>query len=211
MDKWKVPPEFEALGYDVDALAEDGRPWSLGVSYENGIEGVVATWSTPFVDGWVLSIDWKLVDDVVQVEELRVHRAGDANAPTAKAVAKLRLGRIYYNVRRLFRWPALGAMLPDAWLRAIERDGLGVPRPGRQPDEELALLVKWAALYADARDRDPRRPVALLVREHPGETPAAIRARLTRARAAGLLTKAGAGIAGGRLTAKARKILKEGK
>jgi hypothetical protein len=99
-------------------------------------------------------------------------------------------------------------MTSPAWVEAVERDGLGVPKPGR-PGSEERTCAKWAAKYDDARKRDPHRPVALLVRENPGDTAAAIRARLTRARKLGLLTEAGAGKAGGHLTPKARQLLKE--
>jgi hypothetical protein len=209
MDRPARPPEFAALDLDVDAVIddEDGHVWAFEALWD---EDVTVTWSTPFVDGWVLSADWKLVDDVVQLEQLRVRRAGGDEHATARMVAKLRLGRVYYTVRRLFRAPWLGFVVPDAWLEAIERDGLGVPKPGPPPGEHLALLLKWAARYDDARKRDPRRPVKLLVQEYPGETAAAIRARLTRARDEGLLTKTDDGKAGGHLTAKARKLLKEG-
>jgi hypothetical protein len=209
-----VPREFEALGLGVDAVDETGVPWELEVAYgdaENTDDGVRATWTRPFIDGWVLRCSWTLVDGTVQLEGFHVVRATpDARAPTAKVAGNLRLGSAYYQVRRLFRKPWLGFFVPEGWLHAIERDGLGVPKPGR-PGGEALLGVEWAAKYEDACKRDPRRPIALLVRENPGYSAAAIRARLTSARKLGLLTAADSGKAGGELTEEAKRLLKEGR
>lgn len=89
------------------------------------------------------------------------------------------------------------------WRRQVRRPG----RAGR-PD---VYYAEWAARYTRALEAAPDAPIKWLVAEEEAAgryaTEAQIRAYLTKARSRGLLTKSQAGVAGGRLTAKGRRVL----
>jgi hypothetical protein len=93
-----------------------------------------------------------------------------------------------------------------AW-KGIDPDGdfLAMRRPGRRGRDDT-FYAAWAARYV-AVCATTRRPYAVLVRDHPDHSERTIRDFVHKARSRGLLLGGSAGRSGGRLSAKAERLL----
>lgn len=138
---------------------------------------------------------------------------GIDDVTAGKALSRYRLAGMLHQLETELRRPVLRqelhrtGLLPGLTEDEAWRDPrLARPKPGAAgyPPEYFA---DWARRYVEAAEIEPRRTVAYLAEQHPGYTEGTIRTTLGRARKLGLLSKAEAGKAGGRLTKKAKRIL----
>lgn len=122
---------------------------------------------------------------------------------STRALRRYGFGWLVDEADRLLADWAVGQALGPAWRREIRRPG----RAGRA-DLHYAL---WAHRYAQALDAEERSPVQRIIREEQAAgrhvTKGQVAGAMNRARARGLFTGAPPGKAGGKLTAKALRLL----
>lgn len=123
---------------------------------------------------------------------------------TVAALRAVRLGTIQAELNEILAREENLGRLPSARVDGFRSN----PRPGRGGRDPYDYAV-WAQRYVEKLGT--RHPIRELMQEHPGYSEHAIRARLNRARAKGLLTDSPPGKAGGELTEKAKLILRSGR
>jgi hypothetical protein len=176
--------------------------------------------------GWHVHAWIELRDGIPQITELRLRSAagstlrsahrGEDKAPLMdypfKEGRKVRAGGITTDVLRSVSTPALfeaiGRDAPDLLrLSGIDpdQDFLALRRPGRRGRDDI-FYAAWAERYVTVCASTPR-PYAVLVRDHPDYQERAIRDFVNKARNRGLLVGGSPGRAGGKLSAKAERLL----
>jgi hypothetical protein len=156
---------------------------------------------------WVVRL--ALDEDRIVVRELTlVPSSNDNEMPTTTIFTRNRLGELHRQLVSELQDPARQWLfLPEHW----RGKSLTLPKPGRRGHPE-AFYAMWVKRYVDALEREPRSPVKLLGEEH-HYSRGQIRSWLDKAERLGLLVGRPSGTtgrAGGRMSAKCRRIL-EGK
>jgi hypothetical protein len=176
---------------------------------ENGITTVYMTAGVGIL-GWRAQLAWRLgAEGRVYLHSLAfVRPEGEPigeDVPGHELAKRLKLGAFARQASQELRRPSLIFWLPTEWGRALLAE-VAIPKPGR--GREPVFYAKWAAEYERAQEVTPRTPIKTLLEDWPDETEESIRSYLNRARSRGLLTAAEPGRAGGKLTAKAKRILR---
>jgi hypothetical protein len=171
-----------------------------------GPADVVAIVQTKDREGVVLNARLPLLaaEGAVAIEAVELRRE-DGQPLGRRALARMGLGAVYKALEKVLQSQIAQAHLGDQWT-------LEVPFPGRPGRSDL-FYAETALEYVRALDAEPNTPVRHMVDEAAKRgdhmTPDELRARLRRARDRKLLTKALPGKAGGRLTAKAKRVLRK--
>jgi hypothetical protein len=177
------------------------------VEYDGSGEDPVVR-ATTDVHGWTATVKLERQSGVVRVAGIELLPTSTEALLTTSVFKRLRLGELQGAVASgLETDPDIRFGLPDSW----HTTRVAVPRPGRAGRSDLDYAI-WARRYVQACEADPRAPIRRLVETfgdaEGGLAEAALRAVLHEARRRGLLTRAAAGVAGGRLTRKADALLK---
>lgn len=177
---------------------EYDRPVGAG-GPTGGVEAVV-----DLEIGWIARLQLEAAGSSVEVREVRFERTTDDDPAGVALLRRLRLKSVLDELDVALSDPWLAAQLGPTWGSMSRR------RPGRRGRNDLYYALV-ARDYVEALAVDARAPIKLLRKQRSarGEdvTEEQLRAQLGTARRLGLLTKAEAGTAGGRLTAKAKKLL----
>jgi hypothetical protein len=189
-----------------DALDRHRSPVRVSIEYRPTPAGAEDVTVYAVTDG--LGVRWKLrlvtggTGDPFAVDSVEVH-SRDGQPVGRRLLARLGLGRVHRALDRARSDPAAAAVLGERWGAVV------APKPGRRGRPDLHY-ARAALDYVEALEAAPRAPVRYLIEQAGGHMTAdEIKARVRRARERGLLTKATKGRAGGRLTSKARKLLRE--
>jgi hypothetical protein len=164
------------------------------------------SFTAPLDNAWQVIVRFRNLGSEIRFYRLEVLPLEEATAPPSSALfKKLRLGQLWRDM--LTSWPIVRLHWPYPDNRSDELEG---PSPGRRgkPAEHYAL---WTDRYVKALAEQPRTPIKLLVKRHPGDSAARIRAYLDKAESLGFLDRRGvsAGTAGGRKTAKCDRVLRD--
>lgn len=162
-------------------------------------------------DGWIVRVRLlKPADDHgTDVEAIELRRMAGDKGVGSRMIRKMGLGGFLELVDDALEVDyRLGTLSDGGWRRKVRR-------PGRSGRPEV-FYAEWAQRYVDALSQAPRTPIQWLIdaEEVAGReraTAAQLRAYVNRARERGLLTASPPGKAGGELTSKARRLLREGK
>jgi hypothetical protein len=149
--------------------------------------------------GWALRMRYEPHAAGPRLTEATLRPTGPASELGARLLRRLRMGAAVDQAETSMReYVTLTRLLGERW-------GKPVQRPGRR-GRPLVEYAVWAHRYVEACERDARAPIKLLALEH-GDSESSIRGLVNRARDRGLLTRSEQGKSGGKLTAKARRIL----
>lgn len=156
----------------------------------------------PDVPGWVVWLHHELQDGAIRLESVDVERA-TPDADSAPLYRRLGGRELEQQIQAELRQDVIREQLPPDWQAAA----LATRRSGRHPVTPLEL-ARLAQAYLAAWDESPRAPMVLLVeREH--QSINTLQGLLRRAVEQGIFEREGQGKPGGRLTAKALRLLNE--
>jgi hypothetical protein len=197
-----------AIGFDPGVIVARPDPDTRDLRLEfNDLAPSEVRAVARVLDGWRLEITYVRSEDgpVPQAITLRPELPGTPIG-SKRVLRRLGFGPVVDAVDKMIRDPWLSRYLGPAWARPTIR-------PGRRGTDD-AFYLDWALKYVDAYERDPRRPIQVLLAdaEAAGEyrTEKELRSFVNRARARALLTRAPKnGLAGGELTAKASRLKAE--
>ncbi len=187
-----VTPETEGSALDFAAA-----------HYEKDAKRMHVTRDIEGFRGWQAVAEITATDAGLQIDRLTIKPWGDVAPPggiTTRMLRQVRTGAIIASCRAAAR--AIGAIVPDAApdLSVSERVG----RRGRDD----RFYARWAAEYADACTRSGHPVAEMAARHHLSASQ--IRNLVHACRKREMLTDSPPGRAGGELTARAIKLLREG-
>jgi hypothetical protein len=182
----------------VDVSTGPYRPsWKI---HHTGIGAPwIASLTVELVPGWRVRFNFMLEDGAIQLANFE----GEGDGDPSVLYRKLGGRALEQQIADEFSQDMFRAILPPDWQTAALRKR----RSGRHPVSELEL-AKLAEAYCHAYDENPHHPAALLA-ERDDWNMNTLQGRLRKAEERGFLKREGQGKAGGKLTAKARRILKK--
>jgi len=200
-----IIPSRHVIGVSGRLMNQLDGVW---IEYDDGGDIVnVQIVSRPVIPGWELRLTLTPGDDENDISSITITRTGDTGTAGKNLVRKLGWGHVLNEARRILSSQKAQRALGPTWTQEVAR-------PGRAGREDVFYAL-WADRYVRALTKDPRRPVKVICDEAAaaGEylTGQQVRGYLTEARSKrrDLLTPAPPGKPGGKLTARAKKLLAE--
>ena len=196
-------------------LTFPARPFDISAADYPG--GFILTGPVSGEDDWAVLLHLQWREDHFHVVEVSIRPAGQAPDPWSWAPGTLsptfirgvQWGSLFESARQLC-WMVL-AFSDERGTSAFEQVWRPRQDPGTRPgppDKSRRTLALLAARYVALIEAGERAPTKALAEEL-NYSPVTINEQLRKARNAGLLTAAPKGKAGGRLTAKAKKLLED--